>query len=148
MEALEKPKEKRTKSIGSHGVKSNASVVDPAAATQQHVRLRIKLPVSPARNSVGSMKGSRPTTSSKPAAAIHQEPATSDLSDHKSSGTEPTSPASEYQNLSNTSLKELRVTLDFAHSCRVYTRLGFCETIMHLRVWIFSVLATLSWGEI
>lgn len=110
MEALEKPKEKRTKSSGGgHGIKSsNSAMVDPAAATHQHVRLRIKLPVSPARN---SMKGSKSTTSSKPAAATHHEPATSDLSDHKSSGTEPTSPASEYQNLSHTSLKELRVTL-------------------------------------
>lgn len=114
MEALEKPKEKRTKQSGGlHGIRSNNSsaMVDPAA-TQPHVRLRIKLPVSPARNSTGSMKGSR-----KPAAAaIHQqqEPATSDLSDHKSSDSEPHSPASEYQKFSNTSLKELRVTLDFA----------------------------------
>lgn len=111
MEALEKPKVKRTKSSGGgHGIKSsNSAMVDPAAATHQHVRLRIKLPVSPARN---SMKGSKSTTSSKPAAAAtHHEPGTSDLSDHKSSGTEPASPASEYQNLSHTSLKELRVTL-------------------------------------
>lgn len=109
MEALEKPKEKRTKSGGFHGLKSNSAMVDPAA-THQHVRLRIKLPVSPARNSTGSMKGARPTCSKT--ATTLQEPATSDLSDHKSSGTEPNSPASEYQNLSNTSLKELRVTLD------------------------------------
>lgn len=89
MEALEKPKEKRTKSFGgSHEIKGNLAMVDPAAATHQHVRLRIKLPVSPSRNSVGSMKASKSTTSSKPTAANHQDPATSELSDHKSSGTE------------------------------------------------------------
>lgn len=126
MEALEKPKEKRTKfSGGSHGIKGNLAMVDPAAATHQHVRLRIKLPVSPSRNSVGSMKASKSTTSSKPtAAANHQDPATSELSDHKSSDTEPTSPASEFQNLSHTSLKELRVT-----------SLNLIPLFLLLRVW-------------
>ncbi|XP_024393478.1 protein CHROMATIN REMODELING 4 isoform X4 [Physcomitrium patens] len=105
MEALEKPKEKRTKSGGPHGIKSKSATVDHAA-THQHVRLRIKLPVSPARNLAGSTKGAKSSTGAS--VATNHEPATSDPSDHKSGDTEPTSPAPEYQDFSNTSLKELR----------------------------------------
>lgn len=109
MEALEKPKEKRMKSGGPHGTKSKSATVEPAA-THQHVRLRIKLPVSPARNSAGPTKGAKSATGVS--AATTHEAVVSDLSDHKSSDTEPTSPAPEYQDFSNTSLKELRVILD------------------------------------
>lgn len=105
MEALEKPKEKRMKSGGPHGTKSKPATVDPAA-THQHVRLRIKLPVSPARNLAGLTKGAKSTTGAS--VTTNHEPAVSDLSDHKSSDTEPNSPVPEYQDFSNTSLKELR----------------------------------------
>lgn len=120
MEALEKPKEKRMKSGGPHGTKSKSGTVDPAA-THQHVRLRIKLPISPARNLAGSTKGAKSTTGAS--VTINQEPAVSDLSDHKSSDTEPTSPAPEYQDFSNTTLKELRVIRD----CIFYMNSSFQE---------------------
>ncbi|KAG0562176.1 hypothetical protein KC19_9G124000 [Ceratodon purpureus] len=105
MEALEKPKEKRMKSGGPHGTKTKSATVDPAA-THQHVRLRIKLPVSPARNLAGSTKGVKSTTGAS--VITNHDPAVSDPSDHKSSDTEPASPVPEYQDFSNTTLKELR----------------------------------------
>jgi hypothetical protein len=100
--------------------------VDPAA-THQHVRLRIKLPVSPARNLSGLTKGAKSTTGAS--VTTNHEPAVSDLSDHKSSDTEPNSPVPEYQDFSNTSLKELRVTLDcmpFMNSSLQEFTHGFC----------------------
>lgn len=108
MEALEKPKERRMKSGGRHGNKGSPGKVDNLAAHQQ-VKLRIKLPGSPTKSSNGPLNGAKPSSSTP--VATNQEPAVSDFSDHKSSDTEPLSPATEYQNFSNTSLKELRVTL-------------------------------------
>lgn len=107
MEALEKPKERRMKSGGRHGNKGSPGRVDNLAAHQ--VKLRIKLPGSPTRSSNGPLNGAKPSSSTP--VATNQEPAISDFSDHKSSDTEHLSPATEYQNFSNTSLKELRVTL-------------------------------------
>ena len=123
MEALEKPKEKRMKSGGPHGTKTKSATVDPAA-THQHVRLRIKLPVSPARNLAGSTKGVKSTTGAS--VITNHDPAVSDPSDHKSSDTEPASPVPEYQDFSNTTLKELRVILD----CTFHMN-SFLQEFMH-----------------
>ncbi|XP_024369738.1 protein CHROMATIN REMODELING 4 isoform X4 [Physcomitrium patens] len=101
MEALEMPKERRMKPSGT---RCKPSMVDPAAS-HQHVRLRINLPISPARCFPGSKKRAKSTGTS---VNTHHESAISDLSDHKSGDTESTSPAPEHQDFSNTSLKELR----------------------------------------